>query len=868
MRDNQAPKPIRRLDYLPPAFWVDSVVLDFDIHEDLTRVRSRLSLRRNDAADAPADCVFDGEMLVIESLAVDGRVLGEADYHYEGDRLTLLSVPDQFVFESVVTIDPQSNTALEGLYVSKGMYCTQCEAEGFRRITFFPDRPDVLSRFTTTVRADKSRYPLLLSNGNPLAQGEEGSRHWVTWEDPFAKPCYLFALVAGDLACLEDRFATSSGRAVALRIYAEHHDLDKLDFAMDSLKRSMRWDEEVYGREYDLDIYMIVAVSHFNMGAMENKGLNIFNTSCVLAHPDTTTDQGYQRVEAVVAHEYFHNWSGNRVTCRDWFQLSLKEGFTVFRDQEFSADMHSRAVKRVEDVDMLRTIQFAEDGGPMAHPVRPDEYQKIDNFYTVTIYEKGAEVVRMQYNLLGPELFRKATDLYFSRFDGQAVTCDDFVDCMEQVSGQDMSRFRRWYSQAGTPQVTAVDQYANGIYRLTLSQHTAPTPGQAGKQPLMIPVAMALLGQSGQPLPVNDQGDIETVLILSDAAQTFEFAVAEQPVPVLLRGFSAPVGLHYPYRAEQLALILAHDSDGYCRWDAAQRLGGDAIGRIMQGADPAAEAEQLRAPWRQVLARAAEDPAGAALLLALPSEKALAEQFLPLNPGALHQARRRLEQALGSCLEADIEMLLPSLAVSGPYQATAADIGRRTLMQRCLAMLAAAGKKDLADRLALQFRSAGNMTERLGALRLLVWHGLPGADQALAEFATRYAAEALVMDQWFAVQALIPGEGTVGVVERLMAHPAFEMTSPNRVRGLLGSFANGNPSAFHAADGSGYRLYAGALTRLDRLNPQVAARMANAFAVMPRLATDLRANMRSAVQFLREGECSANLAEVLDRLLH
>ncbi|MCC1497176.1 aminopeptidase N [Alcanivorax sp. 1008] len=867
MRDNQAPKPIRRLDYRPPAFWVDSVALDFDIYGDLTRVRSRLCLRRNTAADAPADCVFDGEMLVIESLAVDGKTLSEQEYRYQGGQLALLSVPDKFVFESVVTIDPRSNTALEGLYVSKGMYCTQCEAEGFRRITFFPDRPDVLSRFTTTVRADKSRYPLLLSNGNPVAEGEEDGRHWVTWEDPFAKPCYLFALVAGDLACLEDTFTTTSGRSVKLRIYAEHHDLDKLDFAMDSLKRSMLWDEQVYGREYDLDIYMIVAVSHFNMGAMENKGLNIFNTSCVLAHPDTTTDQGYQRVEAVVAHEYFHNWSGNRVTCRDWFQLSLKEGFTVFRDQEFSADTHSRAVKRVEDVDMLRTIQFAEDGGPMAHPVRPDEYQKIDNFYTVTIYEKGAEVVRMQYNLLGPELFRKATDLYFSRFDGQAVTCDDFVDCMEEASGQDLSQFRRWYSQAGTPRLTATDQYSNGIYRLTLSQQTAPTPGQADKQPLMVPVSMALLDQSGQPLVLDADGATETVLILSDATQTFEFTLPEQPVPVLLRGFSAPVELRYPYSADQLALILAHDTDGYCRWDAAQRLGLEAIRRIIAGSDPLVEAEQLLSPWRQVLARAAEDPAGAALLLGLPSERALAEQFLPLDPRAIHLARTSLERALGRLLQADIEALLPTLVVSGPYRAEAADIGRRTLMQRCLALLASGEAAGLGSRLAQQFGSASNMTERLGALRLLVWHGLPQADQALKEFAARYAGEALVMDQWFAVQALVPGEQTVAVVERLMGHSAFEMTSPNRVRGLLGSFANGNPSAFHAADGSGYRLYADALARLDRLNPQVAARMANAFATLPRLAGDFQVNMRLAVQQLRDGECSANLAEVLDRLL-
>src|SRR5690554_2820628 len=867
MRDSHAAKPIRRLDYQAPAFLVDEVSLDFDLYDELTRVHSRLLMRRNLASGAATACVFYGEGLHIESLSIDGQQLAQDQYRYESNQLTLLDVPDQFVFEAVVTIKPHKNTAFEGLYLSNGMYCTQCEAEGFRRITFFPDRPDVLSRFTTTVRAEKARYPLLLSNGNPVAQGEQGARHWVTWEDPFAKPSYLFALVAGDLACLEDSFTTVSGRPVALRLYAEHHDLDKLDFAMDSLKRSMRWDEQVYGREYDLGIYMIVAVSHFNMGAMENKGLNVFNTACVLAHPDTTTDQGYQRVESVIAHEYFHNWSGNRVTCRDWFQLSLKEGLTVFRDQEFSADMGSRAVKRVEDVDMLRTIQFAEDSSPMAHAVRPDEYQKIDNFYTVTIYEKGAEVVRMQYNLLGPELFRQATDLYFSRFDGQAVTCDDFVGCMEEVSGQDLSRFRSWYSQAGTPQVTATDEFANGVYRLTLSQHTAPTPGQPDKLPLMIPLAMALLSHAGEHLPVAADGATETVLILTEPVQTFEFTVVQKPIPVLLRGFSAPVKLDYDYSAEQLALILAHDSDGYCRWDASQRLGLAAIRRIIEGADPAAEAQSLEKPWRQVLARAAEDPAEAALLLNLPTEKALAEQFQPLDPSAIHHARSQLEQHLGRCLVEEVEVLLPTLAVSGPYQASAEDIGRRTLTQRCLALLTAAQGEALAARLQQRFQLAQNMTERLGALRLLVWHQLPGAEQALAEFATRYAAEALVMDQWFAVQAQVPGEGTVASVEQLLADPAFDMTSPNRVRGLLGSFANSNPSAFHAADGSGYQLYATALAQLDQLNPQVAARMANAFAVLPRLKKGLQVNMRSAIQLLRNGECSANLTEVLDRLV-
>ena len=867
MRDNQAPKPVRRVDYQPPAFLVDRVWLDVDIHDDLTRVTARLSMRRNPVASPVQICELDGEGLQLESLCIDGVAVPSDQYRHERDRLTLNAVPDQFELESVVTINPKTNTALEGLYVSKGMYCTQCEAEGFRRITFFPDRPDVLSRFTTTVRADKSRYPLLLSNGNPVAQGEEGGRHWLTWEDPFAKPCYLFALVAGNLACLEDSFVTMSGRKVALRIYAEHRDLNKLDFAMDSLKRAMRWDEQVYGREYDLDIYMIVAVSHFNMGAMENKGLNIFNTSCVLAHPDTTTDQGYQRVEAVVAHEYFHNWSGNRVTCRDWFQLSLKEGFTVFRDQEFSADMHSHAVKRVEEVDMLRTIQFAEDSGPMAHPVRPDEYQKIDNFYTVTIYEKGAEVVRMQYNLLGAAQFRRATDLYFSRFDGQAVTCDDFVDCMEEASGLALSRFRRWYSQAGTPQVSVRDFWSDGLYRLEIQQYVPPTPGQPDKLPLMIPLSMSLLGPDGGKLPVTKSGETDTVLIVDEASQTFEFSLPVQPVPVLLRGFSAPVELDYAYTAEHLALILAHGDDGFCRWDASQRLGFAAISRVMAGADPAGEAAALSVPMQQVLARAGEDPAGAALLLALPSERAVAERCQPLDPGAVCRARSALESALGDCLADGLWALLPDLRVAGPYRAAGEDVGRRTLAQRCLALLAAAGAKGIDDELAGRFDRAGNMTERLGALRLLVSHDLHGAGERLRQFAERYAEEALVMDQWFAVQAMVPGAQTAARVADLLNHPAFELTSPNRVRALLGSFANGNPSAFHVPDGSGYRLYTMALAELDRVNPQVAARMANALAVLPRLVPALQTVMRAATEDLRGRECSANLAEVLDRLL-
>ena len=866
MRDNAAGKSIRLIDYRPPAFLVDTVDLDVDIHDGLTRVTSTLAMRRNPAReDRQADCVLDGEALRLLSVELDGVALDATAYRHADDTLTLFAVPDAFVLRTRVEIEPEKNTTLEGLYMSKGMYCTQCEAEGFRRITFFPDRPDVLSRFTTTVRAERARYPLLLSNGNPVAQGEEGERHWVRWEDPFAKPCYLFALVAADLACLEDTFVTCSGRQVALRIYAEQRDLDKLGHAMDSLKRAMRWDEETYGREYDLDIYMIVAVSHFNMGAMENKGLNIFNTACVLAHPQTTTDAGFHRVESVVAHEYFHNWSGNRVTCRDWFQLSLKEGFTVFRDQCFSADMHSHAVQRIEDVDMLRTMQFAEDGGPMAHPVRPDAYQKIDNFYTVTIYEKGAELVRMQYNLLGAEGFRRATDLYFSRFDGQAVTCDDFVDCMEEASGLDLAAFRRWYMQAGTPHLHLVDAWENGHYTLRVRQETLPTPGQPEKHPLMIPLTLALLDEDGNKLALDDGGNTERTLIIDQAEQVFRFELPGKPVPSLLRGFSAPVHLHYDWQPEQLLHLLAHDDDGFVRWDAARRLYRDAIRRVIGGADASLEAGKLAPAMEAVLASADADPAGAALILALPSEVALSEDYTPLDPDVLASARSALEVAIAGCLRAPLQTAAVRF-FDGQYSADAVAAGRRSLCLRALTWLAALGGDEVAAQLAELFQAADNMTMRQGALRLLVWHRLPGYEEALAEFARTWREEALVMDQWFMVQASSPGVKAQDV-EQLLLHELFDWTTPNRVRAVLSAFANSNLTGFHNTSGDGYQVFAESLARLDRINPQIAARLAGAAAVLPRLEPRRRGLLAEQLARLQSSGVSANLDEVLGRIL-
>ncbi|EKF75280.1 aminopeptidase N [Alcanivorax hongdengensis A-11-3] len=864
---NTAITTTRLADYQPPVYRVEQVTLDVDIHPGQTRVTSELQLQHNPDSDQPAgELVLNGEALVIESLNLDGETLTQDSYHYDGHLLTVRDLPAQCVLTSVVTIEPEKNTALEGLYQSNGMVCTQCEAEGFRRITFFPDRPDVLARFTTTVHADKATYPLLLSNGNPVDWGEEGTRHWVTWDDPFPKPCYLFALVAGDLACLEDSFNTASGRPVALRLYAEHRDLDKLDHAMQSLKNAMRWDEQTYGREYDLDIYMIVAVSHFNMGAMENKGLNIFNTACVLAHPDTTTDAGFQRVESVVAHEYFHNWSGNRVTCRDWFQLSLKEGFTVFRDQSFSADMNSAAVKRVEDVDFLVNHQFPEDQGPMAHPVRPAEYQKIDNFYTLTIYEKGAEIVRMQYNLLGPEAFRRASDRYFEQFDGQAVTCDDFVACMEAESGLDLSQFKRWYSQAGTPVLTVTDEYHEGQYTLHVRQHTPATPGQPDKAPLVIPVKLALLDSNGQAVAMDEQGNRETVVIVDQSEQSFRFAVPEAVTPSLLRGFSAPVVLDYPYTEAQLATLLAHDSDGYCRWNAAQRLYFSALDRLVGDPGQAqSEALALKPVLERVIERAKEDPAQAALLLTLPTEVALGDRHSPLDPRAVHQARRALTGALGQVLEEQWQAQQQAWQRQD-FSMEGDAIGGRQMRLLALGYLAAAGSAGVTETVGELFGHPLCMTEELGALRLLVHHGLPGADQALADFAARWQGEALVMDQWFAVQATCPGEDTVSVASALLDHPAFEWTLPNRVRALVGTLVNANPVAFHAADGQGYRFFCEALARLDAINPQVAARLANGAARLRRLEPQRQAMLEKGLQGVQQ-KASANLSEVLSRIL-
>ena len=845
MRDAQ-PRTIRLQDYRVPDFLIDTTELHFELHEDRTVVRSRLALRRNpalpnDGADVPLQ--LQGVGLLLRSVKLDGRLLGAGEFRVDTEQLTIADVPRQFVFECETEIKPQENTSLEGLYKSRTMFCTQCEAEGFRKITYFLDRPDVMSVYTVTVEAERARYPVLLSNGNLVASGDSAGapgRHFATWHDPFKKPCYLFALVAGDLAHIEDNFITRSGRAVALRIYVEPKDIDKCAHAMTSLQNSMRWDEEQYGREYDLDIFNIVAVDDFNMGAMENKSLNIFNTSCVLARPETTTDAGFQRVEGVVAHEYFHNWSGNRVTCRDWFQLSLKEGFTVFRDATFSADMGSPTVKRVEDVGLLRTLQFAEDAGPMAHPVRPDSYMEISNFYTLTVYEKGSEVVRMLWQLLGPESFRRGTDTYFSRHDGQAVTCDDFVAAMEDVSGRDLTQFKRWYTQAGTPCLTVAGEYDADAqtYTLTVAQSCPPTPGQPRKEPFHIPLALALLGEAGA-LRLHIEGrepdfdsadNTELVLDITEAQQRFTFTqIGERPVPSLLRGFSAPVRLQFPYSRDDLLFLMRSDSDGFCRWDAGQQLAvaalHDMVDAYQRGEDMALD-PRLPEAFAALLADTALDPAMVALMLSLPSEAYLAEIAEVADVAALHAARQAARLQIATALREPLWNAYRANQSSVPYAPDAAQIAQRSLKNTCLAYLMLLEEPDAVAACVDQFERGSNMTDVMAALAALVNSRQTAAkEKALAEFYTRWQNEALVVNQWFQVQATCVLPGALENVQRLLQHPAFDMKNPNKVRSVIGAFAGANAVNFHRADGAGYRFLADHVIALNRTNPQIASRL-------------------------------------------
>ncbi|WP_298190417.1 aminopeptidase N [uncultured Pseudomonas sp.] len=884
MRTEQ-PKMIYLKDYQAPDYLIDETHLTFELFEDHTLVHAQLVMRRNPAAGSGLPpLVLDGQQLELLSVTLNDRPLSAADYQLTDSHLTLQPDSASFVIDSSVRIHPESNTALEGLYKSSGMFCTQCEAEGFRKITYYLDRPDVMSKFTTTLSAEQHSYPVLLSNGNPIASGqEEGGRHWATWQDPFMKPAYLFALVAGDLWCVEDSFTTMSQREVALRIYVEPENIDKCQHAMNSLKKSMKWDEEVYGREYDLDIFMIVAVNDFNMGAMENKGLNIFNSSCVLAKAETATDAAHQRVEAVVAHEYFHNWSGNRVTCRDWFQLSLKEGFTVFRDAEFSADMHSRTVKRIEDVAYLRTHQFAEDAGPMAHPVRPDAFMEISNFYTLTVYEKGSEVVRMIRTLVGAEGFRKGSDLYFARHDGQAVTCDDFIRAMEEANGIDLTQFKRWYSQAGTPRLEVSESYdaAANSYRLAFHQSCPATPGQTEKLPFVIPVELALLDAQGRELPLQLVGEDTAVagarvLQVSEAEQAFTFInLPEKPLPSLLRGFSAPIKLSFPYNRDQLMFLMQHDSDGFNRWEAGQQLSvqvlQDLIGQHQRG-EPLVLDQRLVEAFRTLLADESLDQAMVAEMLSLPGEAYLTQISEVADVEAIHSAREFARQQLADALFALLWQRYQAnreVSRNSAYVAEAEHFARRSLQNIALSYLMLSGKAEVLAVCLEQFENADNMTERLAALAVLVNSPFETEKAvALTSFADFFKDNPLVMDQWFSVQAACALPGALQRVEQLMQHPAFTLKNPNKVRALIGAFAGQNLLGFHQADGSGYRFLADQVITLNALNPQIASRLLAPLTRWAKYGDARQAQMKAELQrILASGELSSDVYEVVSKSL-
>jgi aminopeptidase N len=835
-----APRTIHLKDYTPPAFLVSDVALSVHVEEDHTRVEATLRLRRNPAAADPrAPLVLDGDELELESVRVDGRRLDPGQYRVDAEHLTLPQVPAAFTLETVVRVHPHANTKLMGLYATKDGLFTQCEPEGFRRITYFIDRPDVMARYTTTLHADRERYPVLLSNGNRTGEGRNGARHWVRWEDPFPKPSYLFAVVAGRLDVLEDTYRTASGRTAHLSIFVEPGKLDQCGFAMQALKKSMRWDEEVFGLELDLEHYMIVAVGDFNMGAMENKGLNIFNTKYVLARPDIATDTDFMLIDRVVAHEYFHNWTGNRVTCRDWFQLSLKEGLTVFRDQEFGADTYSRPVQRIQEVRALRAAQFPEDAGPMAHPVRPQSYMEISNFYTATVYEKGAEVVRMIHTLIGAAAFRKGMDLYFQRHDGQAVTTDHFVQAMQDASGVDLAHFRRWYDQAGTPQLEASGQYdaAARTFTLRVAQRTPATPGQPDKQPLHIPFALGLLDAQGKDLPLQLEGEARAggttrVLSITGADQQFRFVeVPPQPVPSLLRGFSAPVQLRYDYSDAELAHLMAGDSDPFNRWEAGQRL---ALALLLRGVAAHRKGLPFTPPgsfadaFGRVLADASHDPAFTAETLALPSEAYIGEQMEVVDPDAIHAVRRALRVHLAQSLKGDLLATYQAFGVPARYSPDARSAGQRALKNACLSYLMELDDEAVRALCVRQFDGADNMTDAMAALTAIANAEMPERAAVLERFHARWKHEPLVVDKWLAVQAAARLPGTLEAVRALAAHPAFDLKNPNKVYALIRTFCS-NQVCFHAPDGAGYAFVAEQIIALDALNPQVAARLARAF---------------------------------------
>ncbi len=877
------PRPISLSDYRPPDYLVDHVNLSVALDPTHTRVAASLTVRRNPAAaGGAAPLVLDGEHLELESIAIDGKPLAARAYERTETSLTIPRPPAKpFVLETVTIINPDANKALSGLYRSRGIYCTQCEAEGFRRITYFLDRPDVLATYTCRIEADAKEAPVLLGNGNPAERGslDRGRRRYAVWEDPHPKPCYLFALVGGDLSSIAGKFTTMSGREVDLGIYVEHGKESRAHWAMDSLKRSMRWDETRFGREYDLDVFNIVAVSDFNMGAMENKGLNIFNDRLVLASADTATDTSFEHVEAVVAHEYFHNWTGNRITCRDWFQLCLKEGLTVYRDQEFSSDERSRAVQRIADVRNLRALQFPEDAGPLAHPVRPESYIEINNFYTPTVYEKGAEVVRMIATILGERDFRRGMDLYFERHDGEAATIEDFLACFADASGRDLSQFKLWYSQAGTPELVCQLAYdrAAKTAALTVEQVHKPTPGQPKKEPLHIPLRLGLVGPNGadQDLVVDGGSRIDDgVLHLTKRKETFRFTgLGSRPVPSLLRGFSAPVNLTIDLSDRDLEFLMARDRDEFNRWQAANTY---ATRILVQSV--AALAEGKRATRGTAFAKAlgetiADDnlePAYRAELLKLPSQSDIAREIARnVDPSLVYRAHRHLSKTVAATIGDTLERIYKSSAPKGPYSPDARSAGLRALRNAALTILSARGEDEDVTRLSKHFASASNMTDEAHALVLLAAEAGPEREKALARFHDRWQGDHLVIDTWFMAQAVSPLDGTLAAVQALTRHPLFNLETPNKVRALIGNFALGNPLQFNRPDGAGYSFVAAEVLELDRFNPQVAARMLSSFRSWRSLEPTRRALAKRALETVAESpDLSRDAYEIVTKMLN
>ena len=855
-----------RKDYRPFEFEIDGVELSFVLQPETTRVHSRIRFRRTGAPGAPL--MLDGEDLELIRLVLDGRELSTSEYQLDDELLTLPEVPDVFELQTEVDIQPAANTQLSGLYVSSGIFCTQCEAEGFRRITFFPDRPDVMTTYRVRIEADREANPVLLSNGNRVEAGDlEDGRHFAVWEDPFRKPSYLFALVAGDLGHVHGTFTTADARDVDLYVYSEHENASRLDHALACLKSAMVWDEQTFGLQYDLDIYNIVAVNDFNMGAMENKSLNVFNAGRVLASPDTATDDDYEVIDGVIAHEYFHNWTGNRVTCRDWFQLTLKEGLTVFRDELYSADMTSPAIKRIDDVRMLRAFQFPEDAGPMAHPIRPDSYIAMDNFYTATVYEKGAEVIRMIHTLVGAEGFRKGMDLYFERHDGQAVTCDDFRAAMTDANGIDLEQFELWYLQAGTPMIDADGTWdeAAATYTLTLRQACPPTPGQQDKKPMHVPVACGLVGPDGQDL-IGTQ-----VLQLCATEQTFTFEGIEvEPVPSLLRGFSAPVRLRATISDDQLAFLMVHDTDLFNRWESGQQLYTRVLLRLVDRLAGGGELELdplLVEGFRGTLLAEGQDRSLQALAMRLPTERFLGDQMDVVQPDEIHRARRWVVRALATELHDELLAVYRRESADGPYRYSPDEAGRRRLRNACLAYLSTLETAQTTDLCATQQRAADNMTEEMAALACLA--SIPGqaGEVALGTFYDRWKHLPLVVDKWLSVQASAPRDDTPERVDALLAHEAFDLRNPNKVRSLVRVFTR-NQLAFNRADGFGYRWTADRVLELDPLNPQIAARTAESLAHWRRLDPNRQAMMRHQLERIAATDgISKDLFEIVSKAL-